>query len=185
MRWTALFDDLEAQAQQLERAARAGEVRDRVRGEVGTLSLWDRGRAGLGAGLWLRTNGNVAVAGTLARVGPDWWLVEQGDGREVVIATASVISVRGLARYSAVPRTAGQVESRLRLRLVLRGIARDRSAVRVHLVDGTVVEATIDRIGSDFIEVAAHPGSEPRRRQDIREIELLPLAGIAAVVRSL
>jgi hypothetical protein len=184
MRWEALFDDLEAQAALLEQAERAAEVEERTRGEVGALGLGDRARAAIAASVRLRLRGGVAIAGRLARVGPDWWLIGEPSDRETVIATASVTSVRGLGRYSATPGSAGLVESRIGLRHVLRGIARDRSAVRLMLVDGSTVDATIDRVGADFLEVATHSAGEPRRRQDVRDIELIPITALAAVRRS-
>src|SRR5207237_41009 len=140
----------EAQAAALEWAERAAEVDERARGEVGALGLVDRARAAIDSPLRLRVAGGLAVSGRLTRVGPDWLLFDEGDGREAVVASGQVVTVRGLGRYSAVPGSAGIVESRLGLRHVLRGIARDRSAVRVHLVDGSIVDATIDRVGADF-----------------------------------
>lgn len=184
MRWEGLFDDLEAQAEGLARAQRAAEVEERTRGEIGRLGVLDRLRAALDRPVRLRVDGGLAVAGTLERVGPDWLLLDEGAGREVVVVTAAVLGVRGLVRYSATPGTAGVVESRLGLRHALRGIARDRSAVRLHLRDGTTVDATIDRIGDDYVEVAVHPAGELRRRQEVREVELVPLAAIAAVRRA-
>ncbi|HZC72748.1 MAG TPA: hypothetical protein VE442_18765 [Jatrophihabitans sp.] len=184
VRWDALFDDLEAQAAALEQAERAAEVDDRARGEIGGLGLHDRARAAVGDPLRVRVSGGLAVAGVLSRLGPEWWLLDEGAGRESVVATAHLLTVRGLGRYSAVPGTAGVVESRIGLRLVLRGIARDRSAVHLHLADGTAVAATIDRVGADFVEVATHAPAEPRRLREVRDVELLPCAAIAAVRRS-
>lgn len=184
MRWDALFADLEAQAAALEWAERAAEVEERTRGEIGALGLLDRARAAVGLPLRLRLCGPLAVTGTLGGVGPDWLLLDEGAGREIVVASARLISVRGLARFSAVPDSAGFVESRLGLRHVLRGVARDRSGVRVHLDDGSTVDATIDRVGADFIEVATHPAAEARRGRDVRDVELLPLAALVAVRRT-
>jgi hypothetical protein len=185
MRWDALFADLEAQAEVLGQALRAAEVDERTRGELASLRLRDRARAAVGTPLRLRSSGGLLGVGELRRVGPDWLLVEEAGSRELVVATAHLVSVRGLGRYSAVPASEGAVESRLAFRHALRGIARDRSAVRVHLVDGSTVDATIDRIGADFIEVATHGAAEARRRQDVREVELIPIGAIAGVRRSL
>ncbi|HEV7206583.1 MAG TPA: hypothetical protein VGN18_18395 [Jatrophihabitans sp.] len=184
MRWNGLFDDLEAQAEVLERGQRAAEIEERTRGEIGGLGVLDRLRAALGQPLRLRVDGGLAVAGTLVRVGPDWLLLDEGAGREVVVPTAALLGVRGLGRYSTAPGSAGVVASRLGLRHALRGIARDRSAVRVHLRDGATVDATIDRIGGDYVEAAVHPAGELRRRQEVRDVELIPLAAIAALRRA-
>ena len=130
MRWEGLFADLEAQADVLEHAERAAEVEERARGEIGALGLLDRARAAIDASLRVRLAGPLAVSGRLRRVGPDWLLIDEGAGREIVVAAAAVMGVRGLSRYSAAPGSTGVVESRLGLRHVLRGIGRDRSALR-------------------------------------------------------
>lgn len=184
MRWAALFDDLDAQAELLEVAERAAEVEERARGEVGALGLWDRARPAVGAVLRVRLPGAGTVTGTLERVGPDWWLLAEDAGRDVVVVTARVVSVRGLGRYSAVPGAGPVVESRLGLRHVLRGVARDRSAVRLQLVDGSAADGTLDRVGADFVELASHPVGEARRARDVRDVELVPLAALVAVRRS-
>jgi hypothetical protein len=184
MRWDGLFADLEAQAEALANAERAAEVDERTRGEVGALGVLDRARGAIGADLRLRLDGAHTVTGRLVRVGADWLLLDEGSGREALVAVAGVIGVRGLSRLSGAPGSAGAVESRLGLRQALRGVARDRSPVRLLLRDGTTVEATIDRVGADFVEVAGHAPGEARRRQDVREVELVPLSALVAVRRA-
>jgi hypothetical protein len=184
VRWDGLFDDLEAQASALDRAERAAEVEERTRTEIGALRWRDRARAAVGTALRVRLAGGLTVTGVVARVGPDWLLIEEDTGRESVVAAAAVVGLRGLGRHAAVPDSEGVVESRLGLRHALRGIARDRAVVRLQLVDGSTVDATVDRVGSDFVEVAAHGAGEARRRTEVREVELVPLTAIAAVQRS-
>ena len=183
MRWDALFADLEAQAEALEHAERASEVDERARIEVGALGLLDRLRPAVGAALRLQCAGALTLNGVLRRVGPDWLLLDEGAGREVVVALAAVHGVSGLSRLSAVPDSATTVESRLGLRHVLRGVARDRSPVRICRVDGSTLDATIDRVGADFLEAALHPAGETRRRGDVREVALIPFAALTAVHR--
>jgi len=184
VRWEGLFDDLEAQASQLEAAERAAEIEERTRGEVGRLATFDRLRTAVGRPVRLRLPGGAAT-GDLVRVAPEWLLLDEGGGREVLVALGHVLGVRGLVRYSAVPDTVGVVESRLGLRHALRGIARDRSPVRIQLTDGASVDATVDRVGADFVEVAGHPAGELRRANNVRGIELLPVGAIVAVRRVL
>ncbi|WP_375490719.1 hypothetical protein [uncultured Jatrophihabitans sp.] len=185
MRWDGLFADLEAQAQALALAERAAEVETRTRDEIGQLAVYDRLRAAVDTELQLAFAGGLAVRGTLTRVGVDWLLLDSGQGREVVGVNAALQRVRGLGRASGVPGSAGVVESRLGLGHVLRGLARDRSPLRLHLIgDGaSSVDATIDRVGADFVEVATHPAGEVRRRGDVRDVELVPLAALAALSR--
>jgi len=183
-RWDALFADLEAQAAAAGAAERAAEVEERTRGELAALGTVDRLRAADGTALRLRIAGARSLTGVVRRVGPDWLLLAEDAGREAIVPLAAVLGVRGLSRYSAVPATAGAVASRLGLRSALRGLARDRSPLRLELTDGTDLSATIDRVGGDFVEVAVHAAGEPRRRHDVAEVELVPFAALAAVRRS-
>src|SRR3954471_22667057 len=109
VRWDALFADLAAQGEALEHAELDSEVAERVRGEVGGLALVDRARAAVGGEVRVRLRGPIDVAGRLAGVGPDCLLLDEPEGREVVVASVQLVSVRGLPRYSAAPGSAGLV----------------------------------------------------------------------------
>ena len=183
VRWDAMFADLEAQAAALETAQRAGEVDERVRAELGSLTLLDRLRPAVGAPLRLRTAGAGVIAGVLGRLGPDWALMDTDGGREVLVRLAAVTAVAGLGRDSTVPGTLDPVTARLGLWFVLRRIARDRSPVLLRLSDGTELHATIDRVGADFAEVAVHAAGEPRRAVAVREELLVPMTALVAVSR--
>jgi len=184
VRWDAVFADLEAQAEALEIAERAAEVQDRVRAEVGELTVVDRLRPAVGTVLRLRTVDGLVCAGTLARVGPDWVLLEQDGDRELLVCLAAVTGISGLGRQSAVPNSMDVVSSRLRLWFVLRRIARDRSPVSVRLADATALAATIDRVGADFVEVAVHPPGEARRVAAVRDVLVVPMTALVSVRRS-
>lgn len=183
MRWDDLFADLEAQADALAVAERAGEVDERTRIELGGLALGDRLRAAVGTPLNLQLAGGLALPGTLDRVGVDWLLVDEGAGREALVVLGAVLSVGGLGRSAAVPGSEGAVHARLTLRHALRGVARDRSPVRLHLTDGSAVDTTLDRVGADFVDAALHAPGEMRRRGDVRGVRTVPLAAIAVVRR--
>ena len=180
-RWDALFADLEAQAAEQARSDRDAEVDELWRAESARHTLTDRLRAALGSTVTLRGDGSLAVTGRLQHAGPDWLLVSEGAGREALVATAAVHTVAGVGRWTAAP--AGSLESRLGLRHVLRGVARDRSAVRLQLRDGSQLDGTLDRVGADFVELAAHPAGEPRRRGSVRERLIVATGSIAAVRR--
>jgi hypothetical protein len=184
MRWDAMFADLEAQADALQVAERAGEVDERVRAELGSLAVLDRLRAALDTPVRLWTSGAGMHAGTLARFGPDWVLLAQDGGREVVVRLATVTRIGGLGRASAAPGSLDAVTARLGLWFVLRRIARDRAPVTLHLVDGTAAHATIDRAGADFVEIAVHAPGEARRPAAVREQLLIPTTALAAVARA-
>lgn len=184
MRWDDLFADLEAQAQALEVAERATEVEERARIEVGSTAMLQRLRGAIGAGVRIELLGDLALSGTLERVGADWLLCDEGAGREALVPLRAVRLVQGLGRVSAASGSEGAVTARLTVRSALRGIARDRSAVRLHTVDGAIVDATVDRVGADFIEVARHAAGEARRRGEVRDVVLIPLDALAAVRRA-
>ncbi|UQX89690.1 hypothetical protein M6D93_06730 [Jatrophihabitans telluris] len=183
MRWTGLFDDLEAQAIDLFAAERSAEVADRTRGEFGRVQLSDRLRPALGSAVRLRCVGAQAVNGHIRRVGAEWVLIDEGFGREALVLLTGVLTVSGLGRLSSSPGSAGVVESRLGLRHVLRALIRDRSGVQLALVDGTIAGGTLDRLGRDFVELAAHPAGEARRGPAVREVLLVPLSGLVLVRR--
>jgi hypothetical protein len=182
MRWDAMFADLEAQAEALEVAERAGEVDERIRAELGTLTLFDRLRPAI-APVRLRTAGGCVVAGTISRAGPDWVLLDQDNGREVLVRLGAVTAIGGLGRSTATPDSLDPVTVRLGLWFVLRRIARDRSPVTVRLTDGSTLHATVDRVGADFVEAAVHAPGELRRARSVREELLIPMAALVAVYR--
>jgi hypothetical protein len=183
VRWDGLFADLEAQADGLAAAERSAEVEERVRIEVGQIGLVDRLRPAVGGLLRVRCLGGLALTGRLQRVGVEWCLIDEGAGREAILATQAMVAVSGLGRLSAPACSAGLVQSRLGIRHVLRGVARDRSTLRIHLIDGSIVDGTLDRVGADFVEIAAHPAGELRRRAEVLEVLVLAIATIAVVRR--
>src|SRR4051794_15116290 len=171
MRWQQLFADLRAQFDEAEAAADRAESASRARTEWGAIRLAERLRGALGRTVSLRCRGAGHVSGVLADVGADWLLLEEEVGREALVATAAVLSVGGLGRQTAAPLETGFVEARLDLRRAARALARDRSAVQVVLEDGAVLTGTIDRVGSDFLELAAHALDEPRRSGVVRGVQ--------------
>src|SRR5215210_1722490 len=152
MRWQQLFADLSAQFDEAEAAAELAEV-----------SLAGRFAGSTGAEVRLRCRGGGQLAGVLADVGPDWLLLVDGRGAESVVTTAAVASAVGLGRRTGSEEDAGRPRVQFDLRLVLRAMARDRSAVVLTTDDGMVLTGTIDRVGADFVELAEHPSGEPRR----------------------
>ena len=181
MRWTYLFADLEAQAAGLADAELDGEVAERSRIEAGRLTLVARLRGSLGHPVALRCAGAGPCSGRLDQVGADWLLVAEESGAEMLVPLRSLLCVGGLGRHSAMPVPAPRVE--LGLRVVLRGVARDRAPVRLVLTDGTPVDGTIDRVGADYLEVAEHPAGEPRRPGRVRGVRTVPLPAVGLLRR--
>jgi hypothetical protein len=184
MRWDELFDDLDAQFNEVETADLAAEVADRTRREVALLRLVDRLRPVLGRQLTVRLLGVGVIEGELTAMGPDWLLLAELGGREALVASSAVLSIAGLAAQSAAPHSEGPVGARLQLAFALRGLARDRSAVALTLTDGSTATGTIDRVGADFVEVAEHPAGEARRPDAVRLVRAYPLTSLAVVRRA-
>jgi len=180
-RWQRLFDDLEAEYDAAAAAELESEVATRARGEMARLRLVDRLRPATGHPLVVQTAGSITVRGTLSGVGPDWLLLTEGAGVEVLVPLAAVHSITGLGARSMEPGSEGQVAARLALGHALRGIARRRAAVAVTLADGSVVHGTLDRVGADFVELAEHPPGEPRRSDAVRRVRTVPLWALAGV----
>jgi hypothetical protein len=180
MRWEQLFADLEAQGAAQERAAEQAEESSRARAEHGRVLLADRLRGAVDREVTLRCRG-AELSGRLVDVGVDWLLLVDGQGRELLVATAAVTAVGGLVAGTAPATDQGEVARRLDLRRALRGLARDRSPVSCLLADGGLLTGTLDRVGADFVELAEHPLDEPRRRSAVSAVRALPLAAVVAV----
>ncbi|MBV9823264.1 MAG: hypothetical protein JO144_13575 [Actinobacteria bacterium] len=184
MRWNELFADLEAQAEAWQLSERDAEVADLTRLETSRLRLAGRLAAAAGAAVRIRCLGGAVLSGRIGGSGPGWLLLDEGAGREALLATAAVTSVAGLGRLSGPP---GGGESRVDttpgLGSVLRAVARDRSVLRVSLTDSTVLDGTLDRVGADYVELAIHAAGEPRRRAEVREVLALPFDALAVLRR--
>lgn len=146
----AFLDDLEQQAQALYDADRESELADRARSEYAAVTLVSRLMASLGREVTVDVRGVGPVAGRLQRVGPDWCLVH-GAAQDWVVRLAAVRSVEGASERS-VPEVAWSPVSRLGIASALRRLADTGSDCRLHAVDGTVCDARLTRVGSDFVE---------------------------------
>lgn len=181
-RWDQLVADLSARAEELDRQRRSGEVAERLRHEVGRLTAVDRLRTAAGGVIAVACEGDLTVRGVLVRVASDALLIQESAHRECLVPWARVLSIGGVPGLFAVPADS-PIADRLGLRVLLRAIARDRSAVQVVLRDGSMLAGTIDRVGADFLELAEHAAAEPRRRGAVRQVVIVPLGGLVAVRR--
>ena len=181
MGWEEAWAALESSWEEEDRAEFRAEVGDRARHEIAQLALLDRLRAACGLPVTLSVLGAGAVPGVLRDVGPDWLLLVDERARAVLVPRAALLAVAGLGRQSGAPGEGGWVAARLRLGHALRGLARSRVAVTVVLIDGSSATGTIDRVGSDFVELAEHAPGEPRRVAAVRSVRALPLPAIALV----
>src|SRR3712207_719261 len=163
MRWVRLFADLEAQLESEERADFEAELGDLVRAERSAVALRDRLRAQVGSTLTWHLRGQSMEA-RLLDVGSDWALLRDARG-DSLLPLAALVGISGITRAAALDD--GPVARSLRLTIVLRGLARDRSPVLVTLAGGGALAGTIDRVGADHVDVAVHPLDQPRWPHEI------------------
>ncbi len=183
-RWAALFGELEADLAESGAADLRAEVADRTRREQATLRLVDRLRPVIRHQVRVRLVAGGVAKGRLADVGADWLLLADVGAElraAVLVPLGQVAAIDGLGVRSAMPGSEGRVAAALDLRHALRRLARDRAAVLVGMVDGGSVAGTLDRVGSDFIEVAVHPIGEPRRAAAVRQVLAIPIAAVSMV----
>lgn len=195
MRWDRLFADLEAQLAHEEERARDAEVAERVRAEWARTLLADRltGAFTRGRPLSLRVDGVGTLEGRLADLGADWLLLHDrvGDAaarglaedvRESLIPMGAVLDVRGLPP-GADPRP-GVGMRRFRIGTALRALGRDRAFVRVVDRTGAVFVGTVDRVGSDHVDLAEHAVGAARRPAEVYGVRTFGLGSLACLSRS-
>jgi hypothetical protein len=181
MRWQELFADLEAHVVSMERADDAGEIAERTRGEVAQVLLLNRLRANVACRLTVWVEGAGELTGQLQRVGADWFLLASTD--EVIVSVAALLGVVNLPAAAVSSGGVDVVGSRIRLTSVLRAVAKDRSAVRIVLRQGTAVAGTVERVGADFVDVAVHDLDQAPRADQVRSRVTISLASVACVRR--
>src|SRR5690349_17265834 len=112
----------------------------------------------------LDVRGVGPVAGRLQRAGPDWCLVH-GSAQDWVVRLAAVSAVEGASDRS-VPKVAWSPINRLGLGSALRRLADTATDCRLHALDGTVRDARVSRVGSDFVEARVGEGRTVLLAQD-------------------
>ena len=182
MRWEQLFEDLESQLEQLSLAERDAEIADRTRAELARVSTLDRLRASVGRTITCSLSDGAVVRGRLNRVGADFVLVTRAHG-EIVVPLSAMVLLEGLCEGAVSEDVAGRVVSRLGLTTVLRSLARDRSTLQLRVGAGRGLVGTVQRVGSDFLQLAVHEPEESPRPGTVRATPLVPLARLVSVER--
>jgi hypothetical protein len=182
MRWEDLFADLEQQWEALAEGERQAEIAERTRAEFAQLTVVDRLRGSEGREVRVRTRGGRDVEGRLCRVGADFVLLVL-PRRECVLPLSAVSAVTGLGDASLAEGAVGAVRARLGLGSVLRRVAADRSQVSLVVADGAVLNGTLQRVGSDFVEMAVHEPGDALEAARSRRLTLVPFAALEVVRR--
>ena len=183
MRWEDLFADLERQWEGMAAEERQAEIAERTRAEYARVTLLDRLRGSEGREIRMSTTTGQEVDGALAVVGADFVLLA-ATRQEHVLPLAALAAVSGLGPEAASAEVTGRVRARLGLGSVLRRIAADRSEVAVHRTAGPTLRGTVQRVGSDFLELAEHRLGESMAARPARRLTVVPFAAVALLTRA-
>lgn len=165
MRWDRLFEDLEAQAADIEREERDALVDDLRDGDWAQTSWRDL----LGGAVTLEIQGAGRVEGEVALVNQHVVQV-RGARMDHVIAVDAVLVVHAAERRADDP---GRVGSALGWGHVFRALRDAAEPVTVRLRDGSVRHGTIEVVGRDFVRVVASGG----RSQDVTWAAIAVVSG--------
>jgi hypothetical protein len=150
MRWERLFDDLEAQATDLEleeRDALVAELRDGEWAQTSWTAL-------LGGEVTLEVRGAGRVDGVVVRVNEVLTHL-RGPRGDRVVANAAVTGVVATSRRADAPSA---VSRALGWGPALRALREAAEDVRVTRVDGTDVDGMVDLVGQDFVGIRTPAG---------------------------
>ena len=163
MRWERLFNELEAQAGDLEMQERDALVEELRDGEWADTS-W---RSLIGGDVVLDVVGLGRVEGSVVLVNKQV-IQLRGEKVEQVISTDAVVAVIAAERRSDDPSV---VSAALGWGHVFRALKAEGQPVRVRTVTGSTVDGTVDVVGADFVRVHEDSGRD----------QMLPFAALAIV----
>jgi hypothetical protein len=181
MRWDALFNDMESQFVESDRLALDAEVNERARIEMVGIGFAERLRGAVGSRVGVYLGSGESIQGTLAHAGADALVLDE-DSRQVLIPYAAAARFVGLGRLSRAEPS--PVRRAIGLAHSLRALARDRTELLVTLGTsaGSVrLEGVIDRVGKDYIDLAAVIPGEARRSYHVNQVSAIPFAALAAI----
>jgi hypothetical protein len=182
MRWDALFTDMEAQFAEGGKLALEGEISERARVEAASVALADRLRGGLGNLVAVHLVCGRTFEGRLSHAGADALVLDEGQ-HQVMVPYAAVARYAGLGRTSEAEPS--QVRRRIGLAHALRGLARDRAGIAAILRHAQAKDAgltgVIDRVGSDYMDLALVSAGEARRSVHVRQVATIPFESLGAI----
>jgi hypothetical protein len=194
VRWDNLFDDLEGQ---LENELNAEDLDLRAEEErlrLGRLSLRQRLTAVSSGPAQTRHLRILLVGGQTLTLRPttfgrDWLaadLLDAGRGNPQCLLPFTAIAAVLLhpeqvpVSLAPEPEATARLVDRIGLPFVLRDLCRRRKSVEIHTALG-VVNGTIDRVGREHLDLAAHPGGTTRRTTNVEQFRVIPLTQIHLV----
>lgn len=190
VRLDGFFEELELQLASEREAERAALATESERLRVSRIELIMRLRSLMGEAqsrpvISLELAGGVTLRGRIGGTGSDCVVVRPSDGpRDAAVIPVS--SIRGigasrgdLLRSVGPSPAASALADRITFGFVARDLARRRSAVSLHRLDGSILHGTIDRAGADHLDLALHDPGVPRRSDAVTGYRMLPFSAIA------
>ncbi|KQZ05118.1 hypothetical protein ASD19_03735 [Microbacterium sp. Root53] len=190
MRWERFFDDLEDQLAAEWEAERAALESEAERLRLARVDLRTR-LAGLAHdgedAVTLELAGGESLEARITAVGADWLAAPEADGgrRLLLVPLAAIRAVQAshghLLRCARPAERGDRLAERVTFGLALRDLARRRIGVAVGTGPERMLTGTIDRVGSDHIDLALHDAGAPRRAADVRGYRMIPLGAVSWV----
>jgi hypothetical protein len=190
MRWDRFFEDIEDQMASEWEAERAALETEAERLRLSRMTLRERLAAvpvadadPLPIVLEL-TDGSVITA-PVAGLGADWLLASPWGSRSGA-ALVPLHAVTGvgmphpdLLRTARSGGSAGSaISQRATFGFAVRDLVRRRLGVAVHLAGGRVLTGTVDRAGTDHLDLALHERGALRRAADVTGYRLVPFSAV-------
>jgi hypothetical protein len=188
VRWDRFFDDLEGQLASEWEAERAALDTEAERLRLSRVSLRERltalaDRGGADAPPSFEMADGTVLSAHVSGVGTDWVALEGGRTGALVLPFASIAAIgmphADLLRSARPGPARGALADRMTLGFVLRDLVRRRVGVTLHLTSGRMLAGTIDRAGSDHLDLAIHEPGTPRRASEVTGHRIVLFGAVA------
>lgn len=189
VRWERFFEDLEGQLDSEWEAERAALETESARLRLSRIPLRDRlvSLSEQEAAVSLDLGDGTTLAGRVRAVGADW-LALSGESslRALWLVPLAMVAAAGMPQADLLDSArrasaGGALRQRMTFGFVARDFARKRVPVTVQLAGGRLLSGTIDRAGSDHLDLALHDAGAPRRADAVHGHRMVAFAAIAWV----
>lgn len=146
-----------------------------------------------GAGVTVELADGRRLPVTLRALGADWVAAESAPGDDLLVGRStriiplqSIHAIRAdhgsvLASLEDAAEPGNALRERMSLGFVLRDLARRRVPVHLSLTIGDDVHGTIDRAGSDHLDLAVHDAGSARLAAAVQGFRIIPLSALIAL----